>query len=249
NLTHTEGARLAAAVTTAVPPGPVEVVLCPPFTALPAVAAVLEAGGAGPAGAAGPVALGAQDLHWEERGAFTGEVSAGMLTALGCRYVIVGHSERRALFGESDEIVARKVARARQAGLTPILCVGESLEERRAGRLEAVILGQLEAVLSRLDPAVGLVIAYEPVWAIGTGEAASPADAGEVARLIRRRLAALSAAAAGQVRILYGGSVNPDNAGAFFADPDVDGALVGGASLDAGAFTAIVAAAAAAVGR
>lgn len=237
NLTHVEGAGLARAVAKALPAGaPVDVVLCPPFTALHAVADALDAA------AAGPVALGAQDLHWHERGAFTGEVSAGMLTALGCRYVIVGHSERRSLFGETDDVVARKAARAQEAGLIPIVCVGESLEERRAGRVETVILGQVDAALSALDPDAGLVIAYEPVWAIGTGEAASPADAAAVARLIRDRLRQ-AGPGAGDVRILYGGSVTAENAAGFLSEPDLDGALVGGASLDARSFAAIVEAA------
>jgi len=236
NLTHLEGAVLAAEVAAALPsPVPVDVVLCPPFTALQAVGDVLAAAG-------GEVMLGAQDLHWQERGAFTGEVSAGMLAALGCRYVIAGHSERRGLFGETDEMVARKAAAARAAGLIPIVCVGETLEQRRAGRVEAVILGQLEAVLAAVSPDAGLVIAYEPVWAIGTGEAASPADAAAVARLIRDRLRQ-AGPGAGDVRILYGGSVTAENAAGFLSEPDLDGALVGGASLDARSFAAIVEAA------
>ncbi|BDG61582.1 triose-phosphate isomerase [Caldinitratiruptor microaerophilus] len=215
-----------------------DIALCPPFTALAAV---------GPLLAGSAVALGAQDLYHEDRGAFTGEIAPGMLTELGVRYVIVGHSERRTLFGETDELVRAKVAAAFRHGLTPILCVGEQLAEREAGRTEAVVTRQVEAALTGLEAAQveRLVIAYEPVWAIGTGRAATAADAGAVCRLIRDRIrAAFGDRAARGLRIQYGGSVKADNIADFARDPDIDGALVGGASLDPQGFAALVRAAA-----
>lgn len=211
----------------------VDVVLCPPFTTLAEVGRVL--GGS-------PVELGAQDLHWEPRGAYTGEISAEMLWDLGCTYVIVGHSERRRLLGEVDEAVGRKVAAAACGELIPILCVGESLEEREAGRTERII--QTQARIGTLglapDQAVQLVVAYEPVWAIGTGAPATGAEAGRVARLLREWLGEWFGDAAAGMRILYGGSVTPETIGEFVSQPEVDGALVGGASLNAGTFAAIV---------
>ena len=227
-------------------PGAPEVVLCPPFVALAAVAEVLRQAGRADVRRPADVHLGAQDLHWEPQGAFTGEVSAPMLVDAGCRYVIVGHSERRQLFGETDEQVGKKVRAALSAGLVPIVCVGETLHERRAGQTEAVVLRQLQAALGGLSPAEvsGLVVAYEPVWAIGTGENASGEEAARViGRVIRARIAGeWGGEAAAGVRILYGGSVSPENIGEFMAHPDVDGALVGGASLSAERFAAIVAA-------
>lgn len=195
------------------------------------------------------VRLGAQNAHWETAGAFTGEVSVPMLRALGCKYVIIGHSERRHLFGEDDETVARKLRAVYDGGLVPILCVGETMAERQAGRTETVIGRQVDtalAALAGLDEEVvsTLVIAYEPVWAIGTGQAAQPGDAAAAARFIRSRVAqGLGSGAAGAVRILYGGSVNAANAGEFLRQEDIDGALVGGASLQAESFAAIVGAA------
>lgn len=204
----------------------------------------------GAAGAGAAVRLGGQNVHWEEEGAFTGEVSVTMLRAIGCRYVIVGHSERRSLMGESSSVVGRKAAAAAAGRLVPIVCVGETREEREAGRTEAVVAEQLQAVFDALPPAGGasagpeIVIAYEPVWAIGSGRAASPSDAEQVAESIRNLVSRERGARAGEaVRILYGGSVNPDNAGSFFAMDNIDGALVGGASLDAQSFIAIAAAA------
>lgn len=213
----------------------VEVVLCPPYPSLPVLAeAGLEERG---------VFLGAQNVHDAPRGAFTGEVSIPMLQDVGCRFVIVGHSERRIHFGESDDMIARKVRAVLEGGMTPILCVGESLEQREAGRAEAVVIGQLEAALAGLD-AAGVsrtVVAYEPVWAIGTGRSADPGDAGRTGALLRRYVAErYGEEAAARVRILYGGSVNPDNFGAFLAEPEVDGALVGTASLDPETFAALV---------
>jgi triosephosphate isomerase len=185
------------------------------------------------------IAWGAQNLSQHASGAFTGEVSAAMVAEFGCRYAIVGHSERRTLYGESDEVVAAKAAAALGAGLTPIVCVGETLEEREAGTTEAVVLRQLDAVVSRLGAKIGaVVIAYEPVWAIGTGRTASAAQAQAVHQLLRKRLSSADAAAA-QVAVLYGGSVKADNAKTLFAAADIDGALVGGASLKADEFLAI----------
>ena len=217
-----------------------EVVLCPPFVALGEVADVLRRVGASQVG------LGAQDVHWEPQGPYTGEVSAPMLADVGCRYVIVGHSERRHGLGETDEQVGRKAAAALAAGLSPIVCVGETQAERRAGQTEAVVLRQLQAALAGIPPAQAarVVVAYEPVWAIGTGENASGSEAARViGGILRGWIArAWGETAAGAVRILYGGSVTPANIGEFMACPDIDGALVGGASLDAERFTAIVAA-------
>lgn len=178
------------------------------------------------------IGVGIQDVHAEAAGAFTGEVAAEMAAELGATHVLVGHSERRQLFGEDNGTVAGKYAAARRAGLAPILCVGETLEERRAGREEAVVLSQLDAVFATASARDALV-AYEPVWAIGTGETASPAQAQAMHAVIREALGEPS------LRILYGGSVKPQNAGALFGEEDVDGGLVGGASLEPAAFMAI----------
>lgn len=194
-----------------------------------------------------PLALGAQDLCAEAGpGAFTGEVSAAMLREVGCRYVLVGHSERRSLYGDSDSLVARKFATAQTAGLLPVLCVGESLAERDAGATHEVVGRQLDAVLQASGVAAlgAAVVAYEPVWAIGTGRTATPEQAQDVHAFIRARIATLDGNIAGSVRLLYGGSVKASNARELFAMPDVDGGLVGGASLIAEEFVAIVAAAA-----
>lgn len=190
-----------------------------------------------------PYGLGAQNLHWEPEGAFTGEISAGMLAALDCAYVIVGHSERRWVFGETDEAVAKKVRAAFGAGITPIACVGERIEERDAGRTEEVVVGQIRAALSDLNPgdAERVVVAYEPVWAIGTGRNANPSDAGEVIALIRSTLSSMYSRDLSEgVRIQYGGSVKAGNIRDFMAHPEIDGALVGGASLDPEEFALIV---------
>jgi triosephosphate isomerase (TIM) len=192
------------------------------------------------------IAWGAQDVSEHAKGAYTGEVSAAMLVDFGCRYAIVGHSERRALHAEDSRLVGRKLRAAQAAGITPIVCVGETLAERESGRTEAIVAEQLEAAIA--EASVGAltkaVIAYEPVWAIGTGKTASPEQAQAVHRFIRSRLSAHDAAGAAQVAILYGGSVKAANAEALFAMPDIDGGLVGGASLDASEFLAIVHAAA-----
>lgn len=189
------------------------------------------------------ILLAGQNLHWEDKGAFTGEVSAPMLAAAGCSHVIVGHSERRQFFGDTDEWVARKVNAALRGGLIPIVCVGETLQEREANETWAVIDRQIRAALYGLEsPAIGrLVLAYEPVWAIGTGKVATPEQAQEVHASIRTLLGELGGpAVAGATRILYGGSVKPDNIDALMRQPDLDGALVGGASLNAADFTRIV---------
>ena len=211
-----------------------EVVLAPPYTALSAVAAELT-------GSA--VKLAAQDAFWEEKGAFTGAIAPGMLADVGCSYVIVGHSERRQLFGETDETVNRKVKAVLAAGLGPIMCVGETLAEREAGRTFPVVETQVLSGLAGFPVAERerLVMAYEPVWAIGTGKTATPQQAQEVHRLIRDLLSEVLGTAA--IRILYGGSVTPDNAATLLAEPDLDGALVGGASLKAASFLGIIAAA------
>lgn len=214
--------------------GGVDVVVCPPFTAMQAVAGALKGSRIG---------LGAQNMHWEGEGAFTGEVSPVMLTDFGCRYVILGHSERRQYFGETDLNVNRKVRAALQHHLAPILCVGETLREREEGRTFPVVEGQLRGGLSDIPPQAGegIIVAYEPVWAIGTGHTATPEQAATVHAFIRKQLGELWGEAAGMaVRILYGGSVKPDNIDALMAAPEIDGALVGGASLKADAFARIV---------
>jgi len=192
------------------------------------------------------IAFGAQDVSANEKGAYTGEVSAAMLVDVGARYVLVGHSERRQYHAESSELVARKLAAALHSGLIPILCVGETLEQREAKQTEAVIAAQLEPVLelAGAEAFAGAVVAYEPVWAIGTGRTASPWQAQEVHAFLRGVVAARDARIAGSLPLLYGGSVKPDNAAELFAQPDVDGGLVGGASLVAGDFLAIARAAA-----
>ena len=209
-------------------PERVEIVICPPFTALRSIETVLQSDRL-------PYGLGAQDVHWEEEGAFTGEVSPGMLEALRVSYVIVGHSERREHFGESDEIVNRKVRAALRHGLAPILCVGETLQERDMGGTQEKVTGQITRGLASVseEDARRLVVAYEPIWAIGTGRNSEPADAGGVIGLIRRTVASLySDETAASLRVQYGGSVKAGNIRDFMAHPEIDGALVGGASLD-----------------
>jgi triosephosphate isomerase len=187
------------------------------------------------------VHLGAQNCSDAISGAFTGEVSADMLAEFGCEYVILGHSERRAIFNESSELVALKCLAVQKAGLTPILCVGETLEQREAGNVESVIAEQLDAVLETagIEAFDNMVVAYEPVWAIGTGKTATPEQAQEVHALIRARVASKSSSTAEALRILYGGSVKPDNAATLFSQTDIDGGLIGGAALDAESFLAI----------
>ena len=210
----------------------VAVAVCPPYVYIPMVETLI---------ANTAIKLGAQDVAEQMQGAFTGEVSAPMLKEFACQYGIVGHSERRALFGEKDADTARKFAAARTQGLIPILCVGESLEEREQGITEQVVACQLDAVieLEGIEALTEAVIAYEPVWAIGTGKTASPEQAQAVHAFIRAKLAALNSAVAEKVQILYGGSVKGSNAAELFAMPDIDGGLIGGASLDAQEFLAI----------
>jgi len=212
--------------------GPVDIVLCPPFVYLAELAGTLAASG---------VSLGAQDVAVEDSGAYTGEVSAAMLRDVGCEYAIVGHSERRSLFGEDDQRVAAKFAAALRQGLVPILCVGETLVEREKGTTLAVIERQLRAVLDQGGAeAMGRgLVAYEPVWAIGTGRTATPEQAQEVHAAIRAIIAAGDARIGGALRILYGGSVKGSNAASLFAMNDIDGGLIGGASLQAGEFLGI----------
>jgi triosephosphate isomerase len=212
----------------------VEMVVAPPFTAVAAVAEALRNTNVG---------VAAQNLHWEREGAFTGEISAGMITEAGAEYVIIGHSERRRLFGETDATVARKVAAAIEAGLTPIVCVGETLEERERSETLAVLDRQVKGGLDRLtaEQIAELVVAYEPVWAIGTGRNATAVQAGEAHSHIRQRLGEwFGAPAAEQCHVIYGGSVKPENIAELVREPDVDGALVGGASLDVRSFVTIV---------
>ena len=211
----------------------VEVAVAPPFTALLAAAEALKGS---------RIALAAQDVHWEAQGAFTGEVSAPMLAEAGCRHVIVGHSERRQLFGEDDETVRKKAGAVLAAGMRPIVCVGETLAEREAGRTLEVVSRQVRGGLSGIPSSAmaPVTVAYEPVWAIGTGRTATAAQAQEVHAAIRALLRELCGATADQIRIQYGGSVKPDNAAELMAQPDVDGALVGGASLKAADFSQIV---------
>jgi triosephosphate isomerase len=214
----------------------VEVSVHPPFTALRSVQTVIDADDL-------PIALGAQDVHWEDKGAYTGEVSPGMLAKLNVSYVIVGHSERRQYFCETDETVAKKVRAVFAAGMIPIMCVGENLYEREAGVTEQRVLSQLRAGTRDLEPetVADMVIAYEPIWAIGTGRTASPDDAQAVCGAIRAAIAAdHGASSADRLRIQYGGSVNAAGISALMAQPDIDGALVGGASLDPVEFARIV---------
>ncbi len=212
----------------------VEIAVCPPFTALHQAAQILKGT---------RIRWGAQDLFWEDTGAFTGEVSAPMLKDIGCRYVIIGHSERRQYFGEKDEDVQRKAKAALRHSLTPIVCVGETLAQREAGTHREVVRGQMQVALNGLtkEELATVVIAYEPVWAIGTGRTATPEQAQQMHEYIRGILSEMDDhVAADAILILYGGSVKPDNARDLLKQPDIDGALVGGASLKAGDFAEIV---------
>ena len=238
NRTASEGAALGRELVTLLAGGrPCEIAVFPPFTALESVGGVIRGSG---------VHLGAQDLHPEPHGAFTGSIAGPMIAAAGCRFVIIGHSERRHGLGEDDALVARKVAAAHRDGLTPIVCVGETLAEREADRAAEVLVRQVAAAFDGMTPAVACatVIAYEPVWAIGTGKVATVEQATEAHRVVRATLDRVVAPGIGaEVAILYGGSVNPGNAASLFASEDLDGALVGGASLEAAGFWRIVAAA------
>ncbi len=241
HLTVDEGVLLVQSLATAMAAAGtrangVEVLVCP--TALGVHAAAKEAAGS-------PIMVGGQNCHWEEKGAFTGEISASLLKAAGASHVVLGHSERRQFFGDSDATVNKRLKAALAQGLVPILCIGETLAERDGGKLEQVLSTQVAGALAGFtaDQLTSLVVAYEPVWAIGTGRTATTQQAQDAHAFVRSRLKAQVGALADQVRILYGGSVKPDNAKELLAQPDVDGALVGGASLKAQDFSAIVAAA------
>ncbi len=237
NLNRAESLALARGIAQGSGSLSAELLVCPPFVYLDCVRGVLDGSS---------VRLGAQNVYHQPSGAFTGEISTSMLVDVGCRYVILGHSERRHVMGETDELIKAKVNAAMAAGLTPILCVGELLEEREAGRTEEVCQRQMNAVLDGMseEQASGLVVAYEPVWAIGTGKTATPDQAQSVHADLRNLLTQRYNAGLSQsIRILYGGSVKPANAADLLAQPDIDGALVGGASLETSSFLAIAAAA------
>ena len=238
NLNRAQGAELAVALAAKAAEYPgVEIAVCPPHVYLEAVRSALGHS---------PIGLGAQNCHHESKGAFTGEVAPPMLVDIGCKYVILGHSERRHIFKESNQDVNKKVLAALAAGLTPIVCLGELLEERQAGKTKDVVTEQLDGSLARLTAEqVGrIVLAYEPVWAIGTGVVATPEQAEEVHSDLRQLLESrYNSEVASQVRIQYGGSVNAENARSLLSQPNIDGALVGGASLKADSFLGIVAAA------
>ncbi|MCZ7533016.1 MAG: triose-phosphate isomerase [Acidimicrobiia bacterium] len=213
----------------------VEVVICPPFTALRSAQTVIETDHLS-------IKLGAQNVDWHESGAFTGEVSPSMLAKLGVSFVIVGHSERRQLFGETDDTVNKKVKAVLGAGMTPILCVGETEEERDAGEAESKVSTQVRSGLAgvSVDDVAAMVIAYEPIWAIGTGRTASADDAGKMCSFVRTTVEAVAPGASDQTRVLYGGSVNPGNIAGLMAKRDIDGGLVGGASLDPDTFASVI---------
>ena len=215
----------------------VDKVICPPFVSLAPLKEILSGS---------PVKLGAQNLYFAEKGAYTGEISPLMLAGL-CEYVIIGHSERRQYFGEDGDVVNKKVTAALKTGLIPILCIGEKLEENEAGKTEEVVTGQLKAALENIDDIGGLILAYEPVWAIGTGRAATSGQANETIAIIRNCVSGIyDSRVSARIRILYGGSVTAVNTAEYMSQPDIDGALVGGASLKAAEFIGIVARAAAA---
>lgn len=233
NKTPQEAASLIEELKPLVADAKAEVVVCPPFVCLDAAAKALKGTN---------IRLGAQNIHFEKNGAFTGEVSADMLLALGVEYVIIGHSERRQYFAETDETVNKKVKAALAAGLVPIICVGESLEQREEGITEEVVKRQTKLALEGLSAqqVAGLVIAYEPIWAIGTGKTATSQDANDTIKCIRSAVAEVFGSAADEIRIQYGGSMNPKNAAELMAMSDIDGGLIGGASLKADDFSKVV---------
>jgi len=230
-----EAVALAQRLRDAFPePGDRDIVIAPPFTALGFVSAILKGS---------PVRLSAQNMHWEVQGAYTGEISSAMLVDAGCEFVILGHSERRTLFGETGGMVNRKVCAAIRAGLKPIFCIGETLEQRQSGATFAVLEEQIKEGLNNIDSGDirRVTFAYEPVWAIGTGETATPGQAQEAHRFIRERLTSLyGEGIASPAVIMYGGSVNPGNVGSLMEQPDINGALVGGASLEFESFAEII---------
>ena len=239
NENYTEGVALAQDLSNVLKEAKVEgvdVVVCPPAVDLKGVSGVIEFDNA-------PFALGGQNVYWEESGAFTGETAPGMLTAVGCKYCIIGHSERRGYFGETDEDINKKAKALLAHGIIPISCCGESLETREAGKQVEFVVNQIKADCAGLEISSGkqLVIAYEPIWAIGTGKTATPEDAQEVCGAIRKALVEIfGEAIASQIRVLYGGSAKPGNVGGFLEKEDVDGALVGGASLKADSFSEMI---------
>jgi len=234
NKTADEAVELAKEINEQYNNHDVDVVLCPPFTNLYAVHQVIKNS---------PIGLGAQNIFWEEHGAYTGEICAGMLKSVGCQYVIIGHSERRQYFNETDETVNKRVKKAIESEFTPIVCVGEVLSEREAGDTEKVVEKQVRGALTGLSrtDAAKIIIAYEPVWAIGTGKVATPEQAQQVHKMIRDLLVELyDNELAESVRIQYGGSMKPDNARELLSQPDIDGGLIGGAALKADAFLGII---------
>ena len=238
NATHLEAIQMVQKLSYRLDPGDyqrVDVVVCPPFTSLRSVQTVIETDHM-------QIRLGAQNVFWEDKGAYTGEVSPEMLAKLSVAYVIVGHSERREIFGETNEDVNRKVKAVLAAGMTPILCVGETEEERESGVTEQKVGGQVRAGLDGLtsEQIAGLVVAYEPIWAIGTGRTASDDEAGAMATFVRATIAEVAGDASESTRILYGGSMNPGNVAGLMAKHDIDGGLVGGASLDPDTFASVI---------
>jgi triosephosphate isomerase (TIM) len=233
NMVRSEAAELARKLSELIKSSNVDIVITPPYTSLEAVYGVVRETN---------IHLGAQDVFWENSGAFTGEISPYMLIEAGCRWVIIGHSERRMIFGETDDMVCKKVRASLSSGLIPIVCVGETLEEREKGKTMRVVQSQIENGLKdlSLDDSHKIAIAYEPVWAIGTGKNAAPDEVEEVHRFIRETLTGTFGKVADEVRILYGGSVTPVNIKELLSPPDIDGALVGGVSLKADSFAKII---------
>lgn len=229
-----EAVELSKAIQSKLDNSNVDVILCPPFTNLYAVHQIIKNT---------PIGLGAQNVYWQDKGAFTGEISADMLKSVGCQFVIIGHSERRQYFGETDETVNKKIKKALEHDLTPIVCVGEHLEEREKNKTEQVVKNQVRGAFDGIDKASAakIIIAYEPVWAIGTGKVATPEQAQAVHKLIRDQVAELyDKDISDSMRIQYGGSMKPNNANELLQQPDIDGGLIGGASLDADSFLGIV---------
>ncbi len=231
--TSSQAVELVEGLAALVTGSAVDIVVCPPFTALVAVGGIIKNT---------DIRLGAQNMHWEEQGAYTGEIAPAMLTDLGCQYVIIGHSERRQYFAETDATVNLKVKAALKHNLLPIVCVGETLQQREQGLTEQLIATQVQEAIKALQPEqiANLTFAYEPIWAIGTGQTADGAEANRICGLIRSILGQVSLEGASKVRILYGGSVKPENFAGFATQPEVDGALVGGASLKAEQFAQII---------
>lgn len=234
NQSPSQAKKLAEDLKSTIKAGSAEVAVCPPYLSIPVTVELLSGSG---------ISVGAQDLHWEDDGAYTGKISVSMIKDSGCEYVIIGHSEQRQYFHETDETVNKKISKAIAGGLKPIICIGETLEEREANKTIQVVDTQLKGALQGITVDASVVIAYEPVWAIGTGKTATPDQAQEVHAHIRSQLKELVGAVADEIRILYGGSMKPDNAAELLARTDIDGGLIGGASLKADSFQGIIAAA------